>query len=134
MDTTKKDSPYGSIKFKTIDEYHSAANQTVITKLNEIRTIIAKAAPSATEVISYNMPAFKQNKVLVYYAAHKNHIGFYPSSQPIIAFANELENYKTSKGAIQFSLNKPLPTKLITKIVQYRLQQDALIIKPVKQK
>ncbi len=134
MAIAKKPVPYRVIKFKTIDEYHNLANDIVINKLNEMKAIIKKAAPNATEVISYNMPAFKQNKILVYYAAYKNHIGFYPTPQPIKEFAAELLNYKTSKGAIQFELSKALPKKLIQKIVRYRIQQDAIASKTIMKK
>ncbi|HVY75556.1 MAG TPA: DUF1801 domain-containing protein, partial [Puia sp.] len=90
-----------------------------------LRQTIKQAAPKATETISYRMPAFRQNKVLVYYAVHKEHIGFYPTSDPIVHFRQELEQYNTSKGAIQFPIDKPLPLALIKKIVKFRLEEDA---------
>jgi uncharacterized protein YdhG (YjbR/CyaY superfamily) len=71
------------IKFRTVDEYFSSLPEHTHLILTKIRTIIKQAAPGAKEVISYNMPAFKQNSVLVYYAANKEHIGFYPTSRPI---------------------------------------------------
>lgn len=89
--------------------------------LGEMREIIRKAAPKAVETISYNMPAFKQGKILVYYAANKSHIGFYPTPQPIKVFADELKKYKTSKGAIQFPIDEKLPAVLIRKIVRFRV-------------
>jgi uncharacterized protein YdhG (YjbR/CyaY superfamily) len=92
--------------------------------LQQLRSIIKKAAPKAEEVISYNMPAFKQHSVLVWYAGYKGRIGFYPSASPIQLFAGELEKYKTSKGAVQFRLDKPIPAKLVTKIVKPRIKQD----------
>lgn len=67
-----------------------------------------------------------QHAVLVYFAAHKNHIGFYPTASPIQVFKGQLNKYKTSKGAIQFPIDKPLPIKLITNIVKYKLQQNIL--------
>ena len=85
---------------------------------------ILQAAPKAEEVISYNMPAFKYNGILVWFSGYKNHIGFYPSSTPIEIFKNDLKKYKTSKGAIQFPLDKPLPLALITKIVKFRSKQN----------
>lgn len=112
------------IKFTSIDEYHASFLKDVQLLLEEMRGIIKKAVPKATETISYNMPAFKQHSVLVYYAANKNHIGFYPTSQPIIAFEQQLKNYKTSKGAIQFPMDKPLPKKLIMDIVKFRMKAD----------
>ena len=91
--------------------------------LDSLRETILQAAPKAEEVISYNMPAFKLKKVLVYYAAHKEHIGFYPTSSPIKFFKDELAKYKTSKGAIQCPIDKRLPTTLIKKIVTFRVQE-----------
>ncbi|MBS1772158.1 MAG: DUF1801 domain-containing protein [Bacteroidetes bacterium] len=113
-----------SKKFTTIDEYHALAPKAVRDIMDDMRATIKQAAPKATEVISYNMPAFKQNGVLVYYAAAKEHIGFYPTSAPIVVFKEELAKYKTSKGAIQFPLDKPLPKTLIKKIVKYRIAED----------
>jgi uncharacterized protein YdhG (YjbR/CyaY superfamily) len=110
-------------KFKTIDEYHLTFPKNIQSLLNIMRSTIQQAAPQAQEVISYNMPAFKQNKVLVYYAAHANHIGFYPTASPLVEFKQQLANYKTSKGAVQFPLDKKLPTALIKKIVKFRVAQ-----------
>jgi uncharacterized protein YdhG (YjbR/CyaY superfamily) len=69
------------------------------------------------------MPAFKKKNVVVYYAANKNHIGFYPTPSPIIEFQKELLSYKTSKGAIQFPLNEPFPKELIQRIIKFRAEQ-----------
>lgn len=113
-----------SIKFKTIDEYISICPSDIRKILEELRGVIRTSAPNAREVISYNMPAFRQNKVLVYFAAAKNHIGFYPTASPIVVFEKELKDYKTSKGAIQFPLDKPFPFDLVKKIVEYRVQED----------
>ncbi len=120
-----KSSPYGSIKYNTVSEYHSNFKEAIQNTLQQLRAEILKVALQAVEVISYNMPAFKMNKVLVYYAVNKEHIGFYPTPSPILAFKDELANYKTSKGAIQFPLNKPLPLNLIAKIVKFRLIEDS---------
>jgi len=115
-----------TIKFSTIDEYHAIFPNEIKEQLQTLRNIIKITAPQAIEVISYNMPAFKlNNKILVYYAAAKKHIGFYPHTTPIVYFKNELENYKTSKGAIQFPLNDKLPKILIEKIVKFRMAEDA---------
>lgn len=124
MEEKKSNSPYGNIKFTSIDEYHSLQTTEIQEKLNELRVIIKEVAKECTETISYNMPAFKLYKVLVYYAAYKNHIGFYPTSQPIIAFEEELKPYKTSKGAIQFPLDKALPKELIQRIVKFRMEME----------
>ncbi len=111
-------------KFNTIDEYIACFPETTRRLLQEVRAIIKSAAPHAAEVISYNMPAFRQNGVLVYFAAAKAHIGFYPTSSPIVAFKKELEQYKTSKGAIQFPMDKPIPRALIKSIVKFRVKED----------
>jgi len=79
--------------------------------------------PDSDEVISYQMPAFKQGSVLVRYAAFKNHIGFYPKTSAIVEFKDKLMQYKTSKGAIQFPYDKPLPLSLIKEIVVYRTNE-----------
>ena len=120
----KTRSPYGSKKFTTIDEYHETFPEDIQIMLQKLRQTIKQAAPQTTEMISYNMPAFRLNKVLVYYAVNKEHIGFYPTPSPIVFFKDLLMNYSTSKGAIQFPLDKPLPTVLIKKIVRFRVRED----------
>lgn len=105
----------------TIDEYHQSYPQEIQDLLQQLRQAILHAAPKATETISYGMPAFKLNKVLVYYAAYKNHIGFYPTPKPIVHFKEQLISFKTSKGAIQFPINQKLPLALIKKIVKFRV-------------
>lgn len=94
--------------------------------LEKMRETIRAAVPGASEIMSYRMPACKINGVLVYYAAFKNHIGFYPTSSGVQVFKSRLTAYKTSKGAIQFPIGQPLPTELITEIVQFREQEDLL--------
>jgi uncharacterized protein YdhG (YjbR/CyaY superfamily) len=123
--TTAKPSPYGAIKFNTIDEYHASVPRPVRDLLQKLRDAIRAAAPKAEETISYNMPAFKMNKMLVYYAAAKNHIGFYPTPGPIQYFKNDLAGYETSKGAIQFPIEKGIPVTLVKKIIKYRVAEDA---------
>jgi uncharacterized protein YdhG (YjbR/CyaY superfamily) len=115
---------YSYLKFKDIDEYIKKSPKDIKAILIKIRKTIKKAAPKATEKISYGMPAFVLNGNLVYFAAFKNHIGFYPTSSPIVVFKKELEPYKTSKGAIQFPIDKPIPYSLITKIVKYRVKES----------
>jgi uncharacterized protein YdhG (YjbR/CyaY superfamily) len=112
------------MKYKNIDEYINMYDGNIKNKLNEIREIVKSVAKDSKEVISYNMPAFKNNKVLVYFAANKNHIGFYPTPSAILEFNKELKDYKTSKGAIQFPLDKTLPLDLIKKIVEFRIKED----------
>jgi len=88
--------------------------------LKKIRTLIQNSAPLAKECMSYGAPAFKYIKILVLYAAFKNHIGIYPEPDTIKAFKKELVNYETSKGTIKFSLDKPIPYDLIEKIIKYK--------------
>lgn len=112
------------VKPTSVEEYITSFPAETEKVLQELRTIIKSAAPRAAEVISYHMPAYKQNGVLVYFAACKHHIGFYPTSSPINVFKEELKNYKTSKGAIQFPYDQPLPKNLITQIVEFRVKED----------
>jgi uncharacterized protein YdhG (YjbR/CyaY superfamily) len=118
-------------KFKDVETYIAVFPEETQKQLQQLRNIIKKAAPTAEEVISYNMPAYKLNSILVYFAGYENHIGFYPTSSPMQVFAAELTAYKTSKGAIQFPLNEPLPTDLIKRIVKFRIEQTQQQ-KPVK--
>jgi uncharacterized protein YdhG (YjbR/CyaY superfamily) len=119
---------------RNIDDYIAGCPEHVREKLEEIRATIRKAAPGAEEKISYQMPAFDLNGILVYFAAQTRHIGFYPTSSGVTAFKDELGNYKTSTGAIQFSLDKPLPLGLIARIVKYRVRENSERIKPIKKK
>ena len=112
-------------KPKDIDDYISWFEGDVKKQLEEIRTIIHKAAPAATETISYSMPAFKMNKVLVYFAGYNHHIGFYPTPSAIVKFAKELSGYATSKGAVQFPIDQALPKQLIQDMVTFRIKEDA---------
>lgn len=107
-----------------VDLYIAAFPEEVREKLTDLRAIIQKAAPDAEEVISYKMPAYKQNGMLVYFAGYKNHIGFYPTGSGIAAFQKEIAKFKNSKGAVQFPLDKALPAALITKMVKYRIKQN----------
>jgi uncharacterized protein YdhG (YjbR/CyaY superfamily) len=93
-------------------------------QMEQIRTIIKEAAPQAEEVISYGMPSFRLNGRLLYFAAYRNHIGFYPMASAIEAFKSSLSDYKWAKGSIQFPLSKPVPVDLISDIVKFRVQQN----------
>ncbi|EQA43727.1 PF08818 domain protein [Leptospira broomii serovar Hurstbridge str. 5399] len=110
--------------FKNIDEYIENSSPEVRKLLEDLRSTIINSAPTAVEKISYRMPAFELNGNLVYFAAYKNHIGFYPTSSGIKSFQSELSRYKTSKGAVQFPLDNPLPLKLISRIVKYRVKEN----------
>ncbi len=96
-----------------------------LSGMTELRELIRGAAPGAMEVISYNMPAFRLYGILLYYAAHRAHIGFYPANAALIRqFREQLEGYETSKGTIRLPLGRPLPAALITAIVKIRVQQN----------
>lgn len=120
---------------KNVDEYIAQFPPDVKASLESLRKTIKAAAPKAEELISYMMPAYKLNGVLVYFAGYKNHIGFYGTPSGYKAFAKELAGYKSGKGSVQFLLDKPLPLKLITQIVKFRVAQNnenAVAKKPVK--
>ncbi|MGZ5244968.1 MAG: iron chaperone [Bacteroidia bacterium] len=119
-------------KFETADEYLATVPEHIKPHLEELRSIIKQSAPDAKEVISYNMPAYKMNKVLVYFAAGKNHIGFYPTPNAVVAFKDELKEYKTSKGAVQFPIEKGIPKTLVKKIVAFRIKEDKELAKAKK--
>jgi uncharacterized protein YdhG (YjbR/CyaY superfamily) len=112
------------VAYKTIDEYIATFPPEIQKKLEEIRATIKAAAPDAEEKISYKMPAFAQKGMLVYFAAWKNHIGFYPIPSGTQAFKQELSAYESSKGAVKFPHNKPLPLDLISRIVKFRLAEN----------
>lgn len=106
-----------------IDEYIKSFPPPTQKILKQVRATIRKAAPKAEEVISYGMPAFKQNKVLVFFAAYKNHIGFYAAPTGHAAFKKDLAKYKQGKGSVQFPLEEPMPIALIEKIVKFRINE-----------
>ena len=112
------------ITYKTIDEYILQFPPEVKEILNRLKTVIKESAPNATEKISYQMPTYAFHGNLVHFAAYKNHIGFYPAASGVAAFTDKLVEYKTSKGAIQFPIDKPLPYELIREIVQFRVDEN----------
>ncbi len=109
---------------RSIEDYISAFPDDTRRILDEMRATIRAAAPGAEEKISYQMPAFYLQGHLVYFAAFKKHIGFYPTSRGVEAFKRELAPYDVSKGTIRFPLDRPLPLKLITKIVKFRVAEN----------
>lgn len=117
-------------KFDTIDAYIAAQPESVRDILRKTRETIAQAASRATETISYGMPTFKLGRNLVHFAANKAHLGFYPSPSGIDAFASELADYKTSKGAAQFPFDQPIPYELIGKITRFRVAEELARKKP----
>ena len=111
---------------KTIDEYLATVDDEKRVALERLRRIILAAAPQATETITYQIPIFRLNGMLVGFAAAKNHCAFYPcSGSTVNNLKNELKNYETSKGAIRFQANKPLPVALVRKIVKTRIGENA---------
>jgi uncharacterized protein YdhG (YjbR/CyaY superfamily) len=110
--------------FTTIDEYIATFPTETQKALKELRSAIKAAAPEAEEKISYQMPTFTLKGNLVHFAAHKSHIGFYPTPSGIQKFESELSKYESSKGAVQFPMDKPLPLKLIAKIVKFRVAEN----------
>ena len=109
---------------KNITDYISRFPPEIQTLLEKIRITIRKAAPGAEETISYGIPTFRLNGNLVHFAAFKKHVGFYPAPSAIRAFQNELATYKSSKGAVQFPVEKPIPQTLISKIVKFRVKEN----------
>jgi uncharacterized protein YdhG (YjbR/CyaY superfamily) len=109
---------------KTVDSYIAQFPEDVQVILRQIRAVIKESAPSAEERISYQMPGFYLHGMLVWFGAHQNHIGFYPTSAGIEAFKKDLSGYKFSKGAVQFPLDQPIPYDLIRKMVLFRVQEN----------
>ena len=108
----------------TIDEYIRAFPREVRKKLSDLRATIRRAAPDATEKIAYGMPTFFLKKNLVHFAAYEHHIGFYPTPSGITSFKDELTSYVTSKGAVQFPIDEPLPLELVSRIVKFRVAEN----------
>ena len=111
-------------KPSTTDEYIAQFPQDVQQILQKVRSVIKESAPGAVEKISYGMPGFYLNGMLVWFAGHKTYIGFYPTGEGIETFKDELTAYKFSKGAVQFPLDKPMPYDLIRKITKYRVERN----------
>lgn len=109
-----------------VDSYIKSFPVEVQKSLTEIRNIILELAPHATERICMKMPTYDLNgKWLVHFAGYKKHIGFYPQPEGITAFKERLTDHKTSKGAVQFPLDKPLPLDLIREIVKFRVEEQS---------
>lgn len=107
--------------FENIDQYIAGFEPDVQERLKKIRKLVHDTIPEAVESISYQMPAFKyKGKILSYFAAFKNHIGFYATPESNLAFKDELSEYKTTKGTIQLPYDKPIPTELLRKIILYK--------------
>lgn len=113
------------LKPDSIDEYIRSSSPEVQPILAQIRRTIREAAPDATEVISYAMPAFRQKRILVYFAAFKNHIGLYPPVKGDASLMDAIAPYAGPKGNLRFPLDRPIPYLLIERIVKLRLRQTA---------
>ena len=120
----------------SIDDYIAAFPKAVQNVLTQLRATIQQAAPEATETINYGIPAFVLHGNLVHFAAFKNHIGFYALPSGTAAFQEQLAAYKMGKGSVQFPLNQPMPLKLITAIVKFRVKEskEKALKKKVKRK
>ncbi|MEX2006796.1 MAG: DUF1801 domain-containing protein [Candidatus Saccharimonadales bacterium] len=113
-------------KVENVDDYIAAYPPATAKLLNEIRQIIRSAAPEGTEKISYGIPAYSLNRRLIYFGAFKNHISLFPASSTAIeAFKKDLAGYQTSRGTVRLPLDQPLPTKLIRRIVEFRVKELA---------
>jgi uncharacterized protein YdhG (YjbR/CyaY superfamily) len=109
---------------KTVDEYLAGVPEPARSTLNEIRaTIRSTVPPEATESISYGIPVFKHQGVVVWFAAFRDHCSLFPGTSVIAAFKNELKDYQTSKGTIRFPVDKPLPAALLKKLVKARIAE-----------
>jgi uncharacterized protein YdhG (YjbR/CyaY superfamily) len=114
----------GNAASKTVEEYLAGVPEPARTTLSKIRAVIGSAVPAeATEVISYGVPTFKYKGPVIWYAAFSNHCSLFPTAAVIEQFKDELKAYKTSKGTIQFPVDKPLPASLVKKMVKARLAE-----------
>jgi uncharacterized protein YdhG (YjbR/CyaY superfamily) len=111
---------------RSIDEYIAEFPAETQRVLEEVRAVIRRAAPDATETISYAIPTFGMNgRHLVHFAGYERHMGFYPGSSGIAAFKDELKPYKSAKGSVQFPLGQPMPADLICRMVEFRVEQNS---------
>lgn len=111
------------VKPRNIDAYIASFPTEIRKRLELVRATIVKAAPGATESMKWSMPSFSYKRILVNFAAFKNHIGFYPTPSAILAFAKEIKGYTNAKGSVQFPHDKPLPLGLIKKMTQLRVKE-----------
>lgn len=109
---------------KTVAEYINAAPQPARKKLREMRACIRAAAPGAQEALKWGMPSFSHRRILVIYGAFQRHLGFYPTTSVVRAFARQLSKYNFAKGSIQFSLDQPLPLPLVRRMVAFRVKES----------
>lgn len=110
--------------FTTVDEYIVLQPPSVKSGLDLLRKTIKTAAPEAEEIISYQMPAYRLKGIVAYFSATKKHYGFYPTAGPVIAFSDKLKAYETSKGVVRFPFDKPIPVKLISDMVKWKVREN----------
>ena len=109
----------------SVDEYISKSPKAIQPSLKKLRKTIKEAAPQAEEIISYNMPAYKiYGRILLYFAAHTEHIGVYALPSANIEFKKELYGYETSKGTVKFPFSKPIPYELVGRMVKFRAKEN----------
>lgn len=113
-----------SKKPRTVSEYIAAAPKPVRGRLREMRALIAKSAPNATQSLKWGMPAFSYKRILVVFGAFKYHIGFFITPAVKRAFAKELAGYKSASSSVQLPFDQPLPKPLVRKLVAYRVKQE----------
>ncbi|MDF2541552.1 MAG: hypothetical protein K0S47_1270 [Herbinix sp.] len=122
------------VTYQTIDEYIALFPTEIQEIMENLRRVIKEAAPEATEKISWQMPTFFLQGNLVHFAAFKRHIGFYAGENGVAHFLDELSEYKNSKGAIQFPIDKPLPYELVKRIVMFRVTENMSLAEEKKAK
>ena len=121
----------GRSQARSIDEYIAESPPQIQQVLEELRELVRTTAPGAVETISYAIPTFDLNgRHLVHFGAYARHVGFYPGTGGIAAFEEELGAYKSAKGSVQFPLGQPLPTDLIRRMVEFRVAENARMVKP----
>ena len=111
-------------KPQTVDDYIAIASPYIKKHLEQIRMAILQTAPQAQEGIGFEMPVYKQNGVIVYFGGFNKHVSLFTGPGAIATFHDELTDYKTSKGTIQFPVDKPIPVRLVKKIVKYKLKEN----------
>lgn len=116
--------PVNKTTNNSFDLYAAGFPEPVQVLLRTMRETILQAAPGSEELISYGMPSFKMNGIVAHFAAHKNHIGFYPGANGIKTFEDELANYVYAKGSVQFPFDQPLPLSLIKRIIRFRVKEN----------
>jgi len=112
------------VALETVDQYIAAFPTDVKKRMQQLRKTIKAAAPKADEMISYQMAGYKYFGMLVYFAAYKNHIGFYPGAGGVLEFYKKLSSFKSAKGSVQFPHDRPIPYDVISKIVKFRVKQN----------